>query len=107
MLYVVLGAPLGAMLRYLVSQKLNGAFPFGTLMINLLGALLLGFVARLDQSMMLLLGTGFLGAFTTFSTFNVEIVQLFKERRLAAIVYLSLSYIIGPLLFLFAFTFQF
>ncbi|WP_414050472.1 fluoride efflux transporter CrcB [Macrococcus animalis] len=107
MLYVVLGAPLGAMLRYLVSQKLNGAFPFGTLMINLLGALPLGFVARLDQSMMLLLGTGFLGAFTTFSTFNVEIVQLFKERRLAAIVYLSLSYIIGPLLFLFAFTFQF
>ncbi|WP_414048604.1 fluoride efflux transporter CrcB [Macrococcus animalis] len=107
MLYVVLGAPLGAMLRYLVSQKLNGAFPFGTLMINLLGALLLGFVARLDQSMMLLLGTGFLGAFTTFSTFNVEIVQLFKERRLAAIVYLSLSYVIGPLLFLFAFTFQF
>lgn len=106
MILVALGAPFGAMLRYFMSQKMNSSFPYGTLVINLLGAFLLGLVASFDHTTMLLLGTGFLGAFTTFSTFNIEVVQLYKVTRPKAILYLLLTYIFGPLLFLIGLTFQ-
>ncbi|TDM39877.1 CrcB family protein [Macrococcoides goetzii] len=94
------------MLRYYISQKMNGRFPYGTLFINLLGALLLGIVARNDITTMLLLGTGFLGAFTTFSTLNVEIVKLYPTNKNWCIFYIGTTYIFGPLLFLFAYTFH-
>lgn len=105
MLLVALGAPFGAMLRYFISRRLNHSFPYGTLIINLLGSFLLGLVARYDIPM-LLFGTGFLGAFTTYSTFNVEVVQLFYRHKLLGLSYLLMTYIAGPLLFIIAFTFQ-
>ncbi|MGV2874842.1 CrcB family protein [Macrococcus capreoli] len=107
MLYVAIGAPFGAMLRYFMSQKINGRFPLGTLLINLCGACCLGIVARFDQTTMLLLGTGFLGSFTTYSTFNVEVLQLFEHRKSLAVNYLCITYILGPLLFLFAYMYHF
>ncbi|WP_240628438.1 fluoride efflux transporter FluC [Macrococcoides goetzii] len=106
MIYVAIGAPFGAMLRYYISQKMNGRFPYGTLFINLLGAMLLGIVARFDMTTMLLLGTGFLGAFTTFSTLNIEIVKLYETHKNWCIFYIVITYIFGPLLYLFAYTFH-
>jgi len=77
----------GAMLRFLVdravSARIPGSFPFGTLAVNLSGALLLGFLAGLALSphLALLVGTGFVGSYTTFSTWMLETHRLGEERQ--------------------------
>jgi len=81
-LLVFLGGGLGSVLRYWLSLKLNNfesAIPFGTLLANVLGSLLIGIIfgytARtgvLSENHSLLLATGFCGGFTTFSTFAYE-----------------------------------
>ena len=86
-----LGGVLGANARYLVSlwaaNRWGVAFPYGTLLINATGSFLIGFVlalvaARFGDSAegRLLLVTGFLGAYTTFSTFAFETVALSRQR---------------------------
>ncbi len=80
---VALAGALGALARYGVSigalRWFGASFPFGTLIVNLAGCLCLGFLAELaleDPAMAArtraIVGTGFFGAFTTFSTFGVE-----------------------------------
>lgn len=65
-------------------------WPVGTLLINVSGSLLLGIVTglalggRLDETWRLVLGTGVLGGFTTFSTASVEAARMLLERRWAA-----------------------
>jgi fluoride exporter len=84
----VLGG-IGAMLRFLldgaVAGRLRGAFPYGTFAVNISGALLLGLVvgAGVDGGESRLLGTGLLGAFTTFSTWALESHRLGEDGRLA------------------------
>ena len=73
-LLVILGAAVGAPTRLLVSRAVAGAR--GTLVVNLLGSLLLGAVSGLGASAYALLGVGFCGALTTFSTFAVEVVRM-------------------------------
>ncbi|MEO0601058.1 MAG: fluoride efflux transporter CrcB [Myxococcota bacterium] len=84
-LLVALGGALGAVLRYgagrLSVHLLGPSWPFGTLFVNVVGSLALGFVVGLSERAMpastrTFLGTGMLGAFTTFSTFSVETVGL-------------------------------
>ena len=82
---VGLGGALGSMLRYLISLiPVNNTFPFLTLITNLLGALLIGFIVGLSDNLfiskkfLLFLKTGVCGGFTTFSTFSLEAVQLFQ-----------------------------
>lgn len=74
------------MLRYLISLiPVNNTFPFLTLITNLLGALLIGFIVGLSDNLfiskkfLLFLKTGVCGGFTTFSTFSLEAVQLFQR----------------------------
>ncbi|HEX8598794.1 MAG TPA: CrcB family protein [Chloroflexia bacterium] len=80
-LLISLGAVLGANARHWLTQlfadRFGLAFPSGTLFINISGSLVLGFLLTLigqrfvdDPGLRLLLGTGFLGAYTTFSTFS-------------------------------------
>lgn len=83
---VGLGGALGSMLRYLISLiPVNNTFPFLTLITNLLGALLIGFIVGLSDNLfiskkfLLFLKTGVCGGFTTFSTFSLEAVQLFQR----------------------------
>lgn len=88
-LLVALGGGAGAVCRYaLTLLPISGRFPFTTLIANALGALAIGFLAgcasQLDAfptELNLLLKTGFCGGFTTFSTFSLETVNLWQQRR--------------------------
>lgn len=91
LLFIALGGGIGSVSRYLLSvgiQRLaNGfLFPFGTFSVNLLGCFLIGLLAGLAEykgmftpELRALLLVGFLGGFTTFSTFGYESVQLIRD----------------------------
>ncbi|MFC4617554.1 fluoride efflux transporter CrcB [Camelliibacillus cellulosilyticus] len=99
---VAVGGFFGAIARYGFAKAFNRSrFPYGTIAVNLLGAFLLGLLYGLNisQTWLLFLGTGFMGAFTTFSTFKIETVelQLKKEWRIL-VSYILISYGGGLLL---------
>ena len=79
---------LGAVTRFMVdravSQRTRGSFPFGPLVVNVSGAVLLGFLSGLvlSHEVALLAGTAFLGAYTTFSTWMLETQRLTEERQI-------------------------
>lgn len=87
---------LGAALRFLIDglirTRTRGSYPFGTMVINVTGSLLLGLVtglavtAVLPEDIRLLVGTGFLGGYTTFSTASFETIRLAEDRRTVAAV---------------------
>jgi len=91
--WIALGGALGALARYglsgWVQESSAGTFPWGTLAVNVLGCFLLGFAFRVLQLSALSPGlraavtVGFLGAFTTFSTFSLEAIGLIQEERWA------------------------
>lgn len=78
---------LGSVARFMVdravARRIARSFPFGTLTVNITGAVLLGFVTglALSHQAALLTGTAFVGAFTTFSTWMFETQRLTEERR--------------------------
>jgi CrcB protein len=105
---VVLGAGalggIGAMLRFLldgaVTRRTGGGFPFGTLAVNLSGALILGVLAgaALRGDAYEVWGVGLIGGYTTFSTWMLESHRLAAERRgLAAVVNVVGSIVLGVL----------
>lgn len=86
LLLVMAGAAAGAPMRWLldrwVSARNRSSFPLGTFVINVIGSFLLGVLAVTavrGGTWHFLLGTGFCGGFTTFSTFNYESVRLFEK----------------------------
>lgn len=88
-LWVALGAAVGAPARYLTDRALGrllpGRFPWGTFTVNVVGSFVLGLVSvAADPVVATLVGVGFCGALTTYSTFAYEIVAL-AERREAAV----------------------
>ncbi len=92
-LVLCLGAALGAVLRFFLTNLINKrwkySFPVATFFINMVGAFLLGLLYAKnhgpDQSILLfMIGIGFLGAFTTFSTFTYETAILLDRRALIA-----------------------
>ena len=88
-LAVLAGGALGAPARYLADRAIqarhDSVFPWGTLAINVAGSALLGFLLGaqhhlgLPDSVVLLLGTGFCGGLTTFSTFGYETMRLLED----------------------------
>ena len=90
---VMVAAAVGAPLRYVVDQAVQhrwpGAFPAGTLTVNLSGSFLLGLLTGLAArhglapQVVTVLGTGLLGAYTTFSTFSYETVRLLEDGAVA------------------------
>lgn len=106
MLWVGLGGGLGSVLRYglgrWISARVGTGFPWGTLAVNLLGCLAIGFLCRLlenrgsSESLRLFLVIGLLGGFTTFSAFGLETTALIHSGRpAAAMAYVAVSVLGG------------
>ena len=102
LLFIALGGATGAVSRYLLSNWAHalweGKWPVGTLLVNMLGSFLIGVVFVLIERQVLhpdwrsVLMVGFLGAFTTFSTFSLESIALFENGHAAhALGYMALS----------------
>jgi fluoride exporter len=91
---IAIAGAIGAPARYLldgyVQSRVRGELPVGTLVINVTGSLVLGFLTGLvlyhafPATPKTILGTGFCGAYTTFSTFTYETVRLAEEREMPA-----------------------
>ncbi|GIV78631.1 fluoride efflux transporter CrcB [Litorilinea aerophila] len=92
-IWIGLGAILGANARYLVGvwagSRFGADFPYGTLLVNITGSLLLGFLVtlsagrlQLSPELRLFLAVGFFGSYTTFSSFAVESIFLFQDGGL-------------------------
>ncbi|MEH6937043.1 fluoride efflux transporter CrcB [Bacillus sp. JJ664] len=103
-LFVFIGGFLGAISRNFVGniiQPLSSGFPIQTFLINCLGSFFLGAFLpfakiRLKPEYSLLIGTGFTGAFTTFSTFSLENVLLMNEKLfLVSFLYILFSMVVG------------
>ena len=99
-LLVALGAGFGAPARYAVDYYVKRArsslIPFETLGVNILGSFILGLVIDSGQSPSLILGTGFAGAFTTWSTLAIEQHSLLKDKRYGhAAIYLLSTLLLG------------
>lgn len=105
-LFIGIGSFVGGVLRFLLSQaiqsRLDGGFPFGTLVVNVVGCFLIGIVFGLyekglvtDQAR-LFLATGILGGFTTFSAFSNESIALLRSGQHAlALGYVAISVVVG------------
>ncbi|WP_199608687.1 fluoride efflux transporter CrcB [Flocculibacter collagenilyticus] len=89
-LFVAIGGAVGASLRFFLSNLvlnwLGKGFPFGTLLVNILGSFVMGLIFSLIQHEIVtivpwrtLLGIGFLGALTTFSTFSLDTLLLLQQ----------------------------
>ncbi|WYL97350.1 MAG: fluoride efflux transporter CrcB [Gloeotrichia echinulata IR180] len=95
---ISLGAIAGALSRYYIgiwfAQRFGTSFPYGTFFINLSGCLAMGFfatlavekVAIISPEVRLLVATGFLGAYTTFSTYGLETISLLRTGHLLATI---------------------
>ena len=111
-LLVGLAAAFGAWFRWLITYFLSTvdpSLPHGTLLVNLIGGLLIGISfaaiqsASIDVSeeIKLILNVGFLGAFTTFSTYSMELLNLFLKGEIALGIFFGALNVIGALLFCF------
>jgi CrcB protein len=107
-LLIFLGGGMGSVLRYLISSHFNSSetqLYLGTFLVNVIGCLILGFVigislknSWLTGETTLLLGAGFCGGFTTFSTFSVEMHALLRVGNYSMFfVYMASSILVGVL----------
>lgn len=102
---ISIGAVPGALCRYYLTlfctHKFGDRFPYGTFLINLSGAFLIGFLSTLFQEigasphLSLLVSVGFLGSYTTFSTYGLDTANLLKTSYKKAILYWVGSPVLG------------
>lgn len=108
-----IGASIGAMIRYAITNygkrhwewfgKKFSNLPIPTLIINLTGAFILGFVFGIKANVLVyaIVGTGVLGGYTTFSTMNTELVELYKSKNYRGLTFYALASYLGGLMFVF------
>ena len=98
LLLVGAGGALGSMLRFAIGNFVS--FPYGTMAVNILGAFFAGvviafFINKVDTKFYFLLMPGFLGGFTTFSAFSVDVLKLWSQENLGILFF----YLVGTLFF--------
>ncbi len=111
LIYIAIGGAIGALTRYFVSgiayKYIGIDFPWGTLSVNLIGSFLIGFLYQFFERVVILPETktlifiGFLGAFTTFSTYALETLNFLKEGEIRIALYNFLANNIFSILFAF------
>lgn len=106
-LAIIVAAPLGALSRYaldgFVSNRISGQFPWGTFAVNISGCIVIGFLATalterfaIDPALRIGITVGFVGSYTTFSTWALESMQLAQNGSLMiAALNLGGSVIVG------------
>jgi CrcB protein len=106
-LYIAVGSAAGGVSRYVigsaVQQRFGVSFPVGTLLVNITGSLLLGFIMRLalggtqiSPETRIFLTTGFCGGYTTFSTFSYDTAVMFESGQYRrAMLYVTLSVVLS------------
>jgi CrcB protein len=106
LVYVMIGGAVGAGLRYeagrLAARQLGAGFPWGTLAVNLVGALLVGLLAGAvapdpEKPLWLLLAVGVLGGFTTFSAFGLELFTMIDRGEAAMAALYAGASVLGSL----------
>src|SRR5207249_4999885 len=91
-LLIALGGAIGALARFLLGGMIGGyftsSFPWGTFMVNITGCFIIGFFLTLNEQITLdphwrlAIAVGFVGAYTTFSTFEYETLKLLEQNRI-------------------------
>jgi CrcB protein len=105
-LSIALGGAVGALLRYVISTvaqtQIGGVFPWGTLAVNVIGSFLIGVLFQLfeqtigSENLRILLITGGLGAFTTFSTYSLDTFLLIQNGKIGlGLLNLAISTSVG------------
>ena len=102
---VAIGGAFGAVARYAISEWVPSEFPWGTLGVNVVGSFLLGVLIamsiineQVSPEVLLLVGTGALGAFTTMSTFSLDVIQLIDSgKHMPAAGYMMANFALCPL----------
>jgi CrcB protein len=104
---IAIGGAIGALARFAlgsyVGNRMGARFPFGTMLINLSGSFLIGMImtiiaerASVNRNLVYLVPIGFIGAYTTFSTFEFETLRLVQDGQMfAAFTNIGLSVVIG------------
>lgn len=107
LLLVAIGGALGALSRYVVTVAgiaiAGSQYPFGTLVTNVFGSFAMGLLIgggmthfTLTPELRAFMAVGFLGAFTTFSTFSLDAVTLFeRDRSIVAVLYVLMSVVLS------------
>lgn len=105
--FIAVGGAVGALARFAVASyvgnRMGSRFPYGTMLINLSGSFLIGVVmtviaerASINRNIVFLVPIGFIGAYTTFSTFEFETLRLVQDGQvLPAFTNITLSILIG------------
>ena len=111
LLLVMAGGAIGAGFRYHISrvalQQMGPGFPWGTLIVNLLGGLLIGILAGtvvsdgpIDRPLWMFLGVGVLGGFTTFSAFSFDLFAMLQRSELGLALAYTVCSVAGSVLLL-------
>lgn len=110
LLAVALGGAVGAVARYgltgVMHRTFPGPFPVGTLTVNIVGGLVVGFLSGVlvardggaDHALRLFLVVGVCGGFTTFSAFSLETVRLFEAGATTSVTVSVLAQVVGAIL---------
>ena len=106
-LLIGFSAAIGAWLRWLIGAGVAGFFPglpYGTLAVNLIGGLLMGFsiaffqlMTNITEELRLIINVGFLGGLTSFSAYTADIFQLIQKGEVAMALLLMFAHVVGAL----------